>query len=157
IRGHRSDFDAWAYAGCPGWGYDDLIPYFQRLEDQEDTTNPTAGHGGMIHVANASQHEPNPTSAAFIEAYVELGYPRTDDFNGPNMIGAGWHHINVKDGRRHSCRVAYLEPAAKRANVTFATNAIGSRLLFDNHRVTGVEYLQNGQRVTAYAEHEVIV
>jgi choline dehydrogenase len=157
IRGHRSDFDAWAYDGCPGWGYDDVLPYFQKLEEQEDDTNPTAGKHGMIHVANARMHQPNPTSAAFIAACVELGHPRTDDFNGPHMDGAGWHHINVKDGRRHSCRVAYLEPAVRRPNVTLSTGSAATRLLIADGRCHGVEYVRGGRLHTAYAEHEVIV
>ena len=95
-RGHASDYDNWAYSGCPGWSYEECIPWFQKLEDQEDDTNPTAGKGGAIHVANAKLHDPNPTSQAFIEACLELGYPATEDFNGPQMEGAGWHHINVE-------------------------------------------------------------
>src|SRR5690349_19356759 len=61
IREHRSDYDAWAYAGCPGWSYDDVLPYFQRLEDQDDDTNPTAGHGGPLSVTSAIRLGPNPT------------------------------------------------------------------------------------------------
>jgi choline dehydrogenase len=157
IRGHPADFDAWAYAGCPGWAFRDVLPYFQRLEDQEDDTNPTAGHGGMIRVANAGRHQPNPTSATFIAACRELGHPETADFNGPQMVGAGWHHVNIKDGRRHSCRVAYLEPAARRPNVTLLTGATATRLLLEDGRCRGVEYVRAGERRTAYAEHEVIV
>ena len=102
IRGHASDYDNWAYNGCPGWSYDECLAFFQKLEDQEDDTNPTAGKGGPIHVSNAGLHDPNPTSQAFLDACAELGFPSTDDFNGPNMEGAGWHHINVKDGKRYS-------------------------------------------------------
>ena len=76
IRGHRSDYDNWAYNGCPGWGYDDILPYFQKLENQEDDTNPTAGKGGPLR-SRASRAEPNPVSAAFIDACVELGFPKT--------------------------------------------------------------------------------
>src|SRR5436305_9163042 len=100
IRGHPSDYDNWAYHGCPGWSYQDVLPYFQKLENQEDNTSPWAGHAGPLHVANAKLHEPNPTSAAFIEACRELGYPTTEDFNGQHMEGAGWHHVNIKDGQR---------------------------------------------------------
>jgi choline dehydrogenase len=153
IRGHRSDFDSWAYGGCPGWAYDDVLPYFLRLEDQEDRT----GSGGMIHVASAGLHQPNPTSAAFIAACRELGYPQTDDFNGPQMEGAGWHHVNIRDGRRHSCRVAYLEPAVGRSNVTLSTGSTATRLLISDGRCQGVEYVRDGALLTAYAEHEVIV
>src|SRR5262249_27438960 len=94
---------------------------------------------------------------AFIAACKELGYPQTDDFNGPHMLGTGWHHVNIRDGRRHSCRVAYLEPAVQRPNVTLSTGSVGTRLLLSNGRCTGVEYLKNGRLHTAHAEHEVIV
>lgn len=157
IRGHRSDFDNWAYNGCPGWSYDDVLPYFERLEAQEDDTNPTAGHSGPIPVMNASKHGPNPTSAVFIEACKELGYPGTEDFNGPAMEGTGWHHINVKDGKRFSSRRGYLEPALKQSNVTLATEAQATRLLFEGTRCVGVEYAKNGKPETARAAHEVVV
>ncbi|MGH8902319.1 MAG: GMC family oxidoreductase [Egibacteraceae bacterium] len=156
-RGHRSDYDNWAYSGCPGWGYDDVLPYFQRMEDQEDDTNPTAGKGGPIHVANAKLHGPNPTSATFIEACLELGYPSTDDFNGPYMEGAGWHHINIKDGRRHGAWAGYLAPILDRPNLILQTGAQATRLLFDGNRCIGVEYVANGQTHTAHTSAEVIV
>ncbi len=157
IRGHASDYDNWAYNGCPSWGYQDILPYFQRLEDQEDDTSPLAGKNGPLHVANAQLHDPNPTSAAFIQACRELGYPSTADFNGPDMEGVGWHHINVKNGKRHSDAVAYLEPALQRPNLLLQTNAQATRLKFDGKRCIGVEYSRNGVIETAYANHEVIV
>ncbi len=157
IRGHPSDYDNWAYNGCPGWGYQDVLPYFQKLENQEDETSPWAGHGGPLQVANASLHDPNPTSAAFIEACAELGYPITRDFNGPNMEGAGWHHVNIKDGKRHSTEVAYLQPALARPNLHLSTNSQATRLLFDGKRCIGVEYSQNGESKTVFANAEVIV
>jgi choline dehydrogenase len=157
IRGHPSDYDNWAYNGCLGWSYQDVQPYFKKLEDQEDDTSPWAGKGGMLFVANAKLHNPNPTSAAFIEACLELGYPATDDFNGTQMEGAGWHHINVKNGRRYSSRVAYLQPAMTRPNVTLHTNAQATRLLFDGKRCVGVEYDRAGERKSVRATGEVIV
>lgn len=157
IRGHTSDYDNWAYNGCPGWAYQDVLPYFQKLEDQEDDTSPWAGKGGPLTVANAKLHNPNPTSEAFINACLELGYPYTKDFNGPNMEGAGWHHVNIKDGKRHSMAVAYLNPVLGRPNLTLSTNSQATRLLFAGKRCKGVEYRQNGEIKTAYANYEVIV
>ena len=157
IRGHKSDYDQWAYNGCPGWGYQDVLPYFQKLEDQEDTTSSLVGKNGPLHVANAQSHEPNPTSAAFIQACRELGYPSTNDFNGPEMEGVGWHHVNIKDGKRHSDAVAYLQPALQRSNLELLTNAQATRLLFDRNRCIGVEYSVNGTTETVYANREVIV
>ena len=157
IRGHRADYDNWAYNGCPGWGYDDVLPYFQKLEDQEDDTSPWAGKGGPIPALNAGKHNPNPTSAAFIDACLELGYERTADFNGPQMEGAGWHHVNIKDGKRFSTREGYLLPALGRPNLTFETGAQATRLLFEGTRCIGVEYSQNGELKQAFAAAEVVV
>lgn len=157
IRGHSSDYDNWAYNGCPGWSYQEVLPYFQKLEDQEDDTGPWVGKGGPIPVINPKLHEPNPTSAAFIEACIELGYPYTEDFNGPQMEGAGWHHVNIKDGMRHSSRRSYLDPARDRPNLTLYTNSQATKLLFDGKRCVGVEYVQEDNVRTAYANQEVTV
>jgi choline dehydrogenase len=158
IRGHRSDYDNWAYNGCPGWCYDDVLPYFQRQEDQEDDTNPTAGKGGAIRLQNAALHQPSPASQAFLDACVELGFPRTDDFNGPQMEGAGWHHLNIKDGRRHSTDLAYLIPAlASRSNIKLIDGAQATRLRFEGRRCVGVDYLRDGQQGSLAASAEVIV
>ncbi len=157
IRGHPSDYDGWAAGGATGWSYQDVLPYFQKLEDQEDDTSPWAGHGGPLPLTNAGLHDPNPTSRAFIDACLELGYPGTEDFNGPNMEGAGWHHINVVDGKRFAAYRAYLEPALARPNLTFETNALASRLIVEDGRCTGVEYLQHSRHHKARASAEVIV
>jgi choline dehydrogenase len=134
-----------------------VIPFFQRSENQEDNTNPTAGKGGAISVINAKDHNPNPTSQAFIDACVELGFPRTDDFNGPNMIGAGWHHVNIKDGKRHGANEAYIEPILGRKNFTLQPNSYATRLLFEGTKCVGVEYVRNGKTETVRANREVIV
>ncbi|PYE54797.1 GMC family oxidoreductase [Deinococcus yavapaiensis] len=157
IRGHASDYDNWAYNGAPGWSYQDVLPYFKKLEDQEDDTSPWAGHGGMIRLQNAGLHGPNPTSQAFIDAGLELGYPRTEDFNGPQMDGVGWHHVNIKDGQRHGALRAYLLPALERPNLTLLTDAPATRLLFEGKRCIGVEYDRGGERQQAFASAEVIV
>ncbi len=157
VRGHPSDYDNWAYQGCPGWSFQDVLPYFQKLEDQEDDTNPWAGRGGPLPVTNAKHHGPNPTSQAFLDACRELGYPETDDFNGPQMEGAGWHHVNIKDGKRHSVAEAYLRPALARPNLTVVTNAQATRLLFRHQRCVGVEYHREGRLESAHATGEVIV
>jgi choline dehydrogenase len=157
IRGHPSDYDGWAAGGATGWSYQDCLPYFQKLEDQEDDTSPWAGKGGPLPVMNAGLHDPNPTSRAFIDACRELGYPSTDDFNGPNMEGVGWHHINVVDGKRYAALRAYLEPALKRPNLTFTTNALTTRLIIEDGRCTGVEYLKGSRHHKAHASAEVVV
>jgi choline dehydrogenase len=144
IRGHPSDYDEWAANGCDGWTYADCVPYFERLEQ-------------TLPLQHAGENGPNPTSQAFIDACVELGHPRTESFNAGQMEGAGWHRINVKDGRRFSTKEAYLDPAAGRSNLTVGYGSQATRLLFDGDRCTGVEYARNGGRETARATREVIV
>ncbi|MEA2685915.1 MAG: choline dehydrogenase [Actinomycetota bacterium] len=158
IRGHPADYDAWAYNGCPGWSYEECLPWFQKQENQDDDTNPTAGHGGPIPVRNAGRHSPNPVSTAFRDACLSLGYPETADFNGPTTEGVGWHHVNVvDDAKRFSTAEGYMEPALGRPNLTLATGAQATRLLFSGNRCTGVEYVQDGETKTASATNEVVV
>jgi choline dehydrogenase len=157
IRGHPSDYDAWAAQGCAGWDFRSVLPYFQKLEDQEDNTGPWIGKGGPMPLLNAGLHNPNPNSVVFIEACKELGYPYTEDFNGPNMEGVGWHHVNIRDGKRCSAREAYLWPALQRPNVTLSANSQATRLLFDSRRCVGLEYSQNGSLKTVRAQYETIV
>lgn len=156
VRGHRQDYDDWAKV-APGWSHQEVLPYFQKLEDQEDDSNPTAGRGGPMRVINAGLHQPNPASGTFIEACEELGFPRTEDFNGLQMEGAGWHHINIRDGKRESAFTAYLQPALGRENLTVHTRAVATRILLENGRAVGVEYLQDGEQHTAHATREVVV
>ncbi len=158
IRGHRSDYDNWAYNGCPGWGYDDVLRYFQKLEDQEDDTSPLAGKGGPLRVSAPRLHQPNPTSQAFLDACSELGFASTADFNGPQMEGAGWHHLNIRDGKRHDMATAYLKPAlASRTNLTLVDEAQVTRLLFQGRRCTGVECRRGGETQRIMATREVVV
>lgn len=158
IRGHRADYDNWAYNGCPGWAYDDVLPYFKRLEDQEDDTSPAAGKQGPLRLQAARLHDPNPTSQAFLDACVELGFQRTEDFNGPHMEGAGWHHLNIKDGKRHDMAAAYLYPALDaRHNLTLIDGAQATRLLFQGQRCTGVAYRQGQQSKQIAATREVVL
>jgi choline dehydrogenase len=158
IRGHRADFDNWAYSGAPGWSFDDVLPYFQKLENQEDNTNPTAGRSGNLSVINAKDHNPNPVSQAFIDACQNLGYESTPDFNHPDkMLGVGWHHINVKDGKRHSMALAYLVSALDRPNLTVSTYSHVTRVLIENGKCTGVEFLKDDRIQIAHVKHEVVL
>jgi len=154
-RGRRADYDSWAYGGAAGWSADDVLPFLQRLENQRDDTNPTAGHAGPINVVNAKDHG-NPVSQAFLDACVELGYPLVDDFNVTDF-GAGWQHVDIKDGRRCGVRAGYLEPALNRPNLTLLTGALVGRLVLDGNRCVGVEYLRGGQTTRVRAAREVVV
>jgi choline dehydrogenase len=149
VRGHRLDFDDWAYQGAAGWSYTDLAPYFAKLEAQEDPIPGISGTGGPQVVTNAGRHDPNPLSRTFIDACLELGYPEVSDFNGPSMLGAGWHHLDVRDGQRRGALASFLEPALDRPNLTLRTNATAMKLVFKGERCVGVKYRQAGPTVPA--------
>jgi choline dehydrogenase len=143
VRGHPSDFDNWAYQGAAGWSYAGLAPYFAKLEAQEDQTDPRIGTDGPQTVTFAGGPDANPLSRVFIDACAELGHPEVPDFNGPQMIGTGWHHLDVKDGRRRGALQSFLEPALSRPNLTLRTSAQAMGLTFDGDRCVGVRYRQS--------------
>jgi choline dehydrogenase len=155
VRARPADLDNWAYKGCAGWSFADCLPFYQRSENQLDNTNPTAGKGGPITVVNA-RNTGNPVSQVFIDACLELGYPQVEDFNA-HSFGVGWHHLDIMDGQRGGVLTSYLRPAIGRKNVTLKSNALAAKLVLENHRCVGVEYIENGQRTIARAAREVIV
>ena len=157
VRGHRTDYDHWAYLGNAGWDYESLLPYFKRSEDFDRGASHYHGQGGPLHVL--SQFEPHPVNKAIITAAVERGYPYRDDFNaGSDEIwGVGLCHLTIKDGKRQSTASAFLKPALTRPNLTVLTGAFARRLLFDGSRCIGMEYTQDGELKQAYATTEVIV
>lgn len=155
VRARPGDLDNWAYNGCAGWSFDECLPYFKRSENQLDDTNPTAGKGGPMTVVNAKDTG-SSISQAFLDACVELGYPLVEDFNA-EQFGCGWHHLDMKDGKRGGVVTSYLEPALARGNITLQTGARATRLVIESGRCTGVEYVQNGRTVTAVCTREVIV
>jgi choline dehydrogenase-like flavoprotein len=156
IRGAEVDYDSWAYHGALGWSWNEVLPFFQKLENQEDKTNPTAGHSGPMNVINPLNHKPNPLSQSFIDGCLELGHPYTEDFNA-SMTGAGWHHLDIKDDKRFGARSAYLQPALRRPNVTLSADSFVTRVLVEHGRAVGVEFLKDGQTAQARADQEIVL
>ncbi|MEU8693798.1 GMC oxidoreductase [Streptomyces sp. NPDC048665] len=128
VWGHPSDYDNWAHQGAAGWSYREVRPYFERL-----ATRPAA---------DAGQGGPNPASEAFLDACAERGFPRAADFNEGVMSGAGWHRLDIADGRRRGALASYLEPALGRPNLTLRTSAQTIGLTVIGDTCVGVEYLQ---------------
>jgi choline dehydrogenase len=156
IRGHARDYDQWRQTGLTGWGYADVLPYFKRSETLEDGGD-DAYHGdaGPLHVTPA--RSPNPIYGGVIEAGRQAGFPVTKDFNGHQQEGFGPYQLTIKNGRRWSAAAAFLKPALGRANLATETDARTNRVLVENGRATGVEYVQNGATVQVFADREVIV
>src|SRR3954463_10674164 len=105
IRGNAADYDGWRDAGCAGWGYDDLLPYFKRGEDNERGASDLHGAGGPLSVSE-SRHQ-NPMMDAFVEAGEQAGLPRNEDFNGPEQDGGGYYQMTEGDGARRRAAGAH--------------------------------------------------
>jgi choline dehydrogenase-like flavoprotein len=155
IRGNRADYDGWAAMGHQGWGWQDVLPYFIRAEDNERGASELHGAGGPLAVTEGRSRY--RTCEAFIEAGQEAGLAATDDFNGPEQDGVGWYQVTQRNGLRCSAAVAYLHPVLERPNLTLETGAHATRLLLDGMRATGVEIEQNEALREIRAEREVIL
>ncbi|MGQ5701169.1 GMC family oxidoreductase [Sandaracinobacteroides sp. A072] len=145
IRGHSSDYDRWAQIGCTGWGWADVLPWFRHCEDSDRGANDFHGAGGPLKTTRRML--PHVLNNAFIDASVEAGYPRTDDFNGAQFEGAGSYDSTIHDGQRWSAARAYLTPEVRRRpNLKIITGALAERVLFEGRRAVGVRY-SRGQEV----------
>lgn len=153
-RGHRKDYDSWAEGGAEGWGASDVLPWFIKSEDQENGASEYHGVGGPLSVQNL-RHS-NPLSSVFIEAGVQAGYGRTDDFNGPHQRGFDLYQVTQRDGKRCSTAVAYLRPALDRSNLSVITGAQVLKLQFDGLRASGVEYRKGNRNETASAGQVIL-
>jgi choline dehydrogenase len=156
VRGQPHDFDDWAAAGNQGWAWDDVLPYFRRLEDHEWGAAPGRGGGGPVHVSDIA-NEVHPLCHTFVAACGTLGIPALRDFNERGGEGAGTWQMTIKNGLRVSSATAYLRPARSRRNLEVRTHAHATRVVFEGRRATAVEYLAGGTRHFARARREVIV
>lgn len=154
-RGAPADYDLWAEAGCPGWSYREVLPYFMRAESNERFSGDMHGTEGPLAVSD--QRYTHPLSKAFVRACQEYGIPYNPDFNGPRQSGAGLYQVTNRNGRRCSAAVAYLGAARGRRNLTLRTGALVQRILVENGRAVGVVVAERGRTRTIRAGTEVIL
>lgn len=158
IRGHRADYDAWAAAGCTGWGYDEVLPHFRRSEDNRRTGIDAHHHGTGGELAVSDLRDANPVDRDFIEAAGQLQLRPCPDFNVAEPEGMGIYQVTQKDGKRHSTGRAFLSPTVKaRANLHILTGAEVLGLVLDDKRATGVTLRRAGRTETVTARGEVIL
>ncbi len=154
-RGHPADYDHWAALGNRGWSYADVLPLFKRAENFEPGSDAFHGTGGPLNVAR--QRSPNLLSRIFVTAARQAGLQANDDFNGATQEGVGLYHVTQKNGERWSAARAYLHPVRSRSNLQIFTGAHTTRILLENGRACGVQYLRNGKLHTLRARREVIL
>lgn len=155
IRGEARDFDEWARQGLQGWRFRDVLPYFVRSEAQARGPSQHHGSGGPLSVEDLRYR--NPLSEVFVDAAVERGGVRNEDFNGPVQEGFGFYQATLRDAHRCSTAVGYLRPALTRPNLTVRTHAMTRRIVLEGERAVAVEYRHRGRLLRARARREVLL
>lgn len=156
IRGNPRDYDGWREAGCAGWGWDDVLPVFRRIEANERLSLPWHGVDGPLSVSDPRFR--HPLSRAFVRAAQEAGLAYNHDFNGASQLGVGFYQTTTQEGRRASSAVAYLAPLRDDPRLCVMSDCLVTRIELDAARnATGVAYLRGGVARRATARAEVIL
>jgi choline dehydrogenase len=158
IRGHARDYDQWRQMGLKGWSYAEVLPYFKKSETSDQGADAYHGDSGPLNITHARAD--NPIFSGVIKAGVQAGYAETKDFNGFQQEGWGPYQLTIHNGKRWSASQAYLAPiAGQRPNLTIETEARTTRIVVENGRATGVEYVQGAASTakTASAAKEVLL
>ncbi|MFK7730448.1 MAG: GMC family oxidoreductase [Pseudomonadales bacterium] len=155
-RGHPADYDDWRAQGAKGWGWDDVLPWYLKLEQSSRGLTSLRGDDGLLHIDDVHKSY-HPLCSRFIEAGTELGIPMNVDFNGESQEGVGYYEITAKNGRRMSAARAYLHPARCRKNVSLLSNTLATRILFKEQRAIGVNVVKNDMERKIVADRSVIL
>jgi len=155
VRGHRGDYDRWASRGLPSWSFDNVLPYFKRLENWEGGTDEYRGVGGPLNVEK--NRYADPICDALAEAGVAAGHPRTPDYNGAQQEGIGTWQTTRRNGRRCSAADAYLRPAMHRPNLTIMVDMLVQGVTFDGNRAAGISCSKRGDTLHLQADREVLI
>ena len=156
IRGHRLDYDEWESLGCEGWGYEDVLPYFRRSENNERFVDRYHGQGGELNVADQTQH--NVLTRAFVRAAQEVGIAYNPDLNGKQQRGVSFYQVTQRNVRRESAATAFIRDQKQRENLEVRTHAQACEIVLEKGRAVGTKYLHRKRRITAVrAEQGVIL
>ncbi|MCC6645476.1 MAG: GMC family oxidoreductase N-terminal domain-containing protein [Polyangiaceae bacterium] len=154
VRGHRQNYRDWLADGCTGWGEEDVLRAFKRLEDWEGGETEFRGKGGPVAVTK--QRDVTPASEVLVGAIAETcGVPVLDDYNAAEQEGASLFQMSARNGRRYSTSEAYLQ--APPSNLTILTGATVAKVVIERGRATGVELLAGKERRVVRASGEVVL
>jgi choline dehydrogenase len=145
VRGQPLDYDTWAQLGNRGWSYDQVLPFFKKIEhfERDGAIDESRAHGGPVNIADS--YSRNELADLFIDAGVALGHDRNPDYNNGVQDGFGYYQCSMKNGLRWSAAHAYLDPAKTRSNLRIETHAHARRVLFEGKRAVGVAYDVKGE------------
>ena len=154
VRGAKQDYDTWAYLGCPGWSWEEVLPAFKAIENYDGGASDTRGDAGLLDVVK--DFPTNPVQDDILEAAQEIGIALNEDYNSGDVEGVSKMQLNVRDGKRFNTWHAYLKPIAGHENLQLITGAHVQHLLVENGAVAGVEYEKDGHSHTLRATETIL-
>lgn len=155
VRGDPVVFDSWAKEGCPDWGWDDMLPFFKRLETYKEGDAATRGHSGPVGVTNLKGFD--ALADGYVDACGEAGYEIIDDYNDGRYKGASYLQYSTRRGFRASSSASYLKPIRDRQNLDVWTDALVTKVVISKGAATGIECIIDGETITAHCTKEVIL
>jgi choline dehydrogenase len=156
VRGDPAEYDSWSSLGCSGWSWQDMLPYFKRMESFVSGDPVKRGKTGPINVTQLRKFD--KLGDAYLDASREAGFELVDDYNDGHYEGASYlQYSTTPRGFRCSSAVGYLRPARGRANLEIWTDTLVTRVLLDGKRAVGVECRRDGKTIRAMSRKEVIV
>ena len=156
VRGNPFDFDEWEMLGANGWNFKNCLPYFKRVENHKIKNSIYTGNEGAVSISGGNNMK-NPLYNAFIDAAIEAGYEKTEDYNGYQQEGFGQKFMNVDSGIRASTSHAYLNPVKHRKNLTIFSKSLVTKIIFKNKKACGVELTRNNKNYSIYSRKEIIL
>lgn len=155
IRGDKRDYDDWQQQGAKGWGWNDVLPYFKKSQDQQWGESELHGTGGPLTVSDLRYV--NPLSEQFVQSASEVGLPQVDDFNSEQRIGLGVYQVTQRAGQRCSTAKGFLTEAKSRKNLHILTEALVEKVIIKQGVATGIRLKHNNQSLTLSAKKEVVL
>ncbi len=161
MRGRPSDYDEWdellrGNNDRIGWGWDDVLPHFRRMEGNNRLNNELHGVDGPLLVSDPGHV--NEVSRWFVQSVQALGEPFNPDFNGQNQRGVGFYQFMNRSGKRSSAAYAYVAPQENNPKLTVRLHAAVERIIVENGKAIGVDYKgKGGSRRRVHADGEIIV
>ncbi len=155
VRGQKLDYDIWSQMGNRGWSFEDVQPFFKKLENYQNGCKEVRGNSGPVKITEVTER--NPIYNALFETGKSMGIPINKDYNSDDQEGFGYTQTTIFKGERMSAKVAYLDPIKSRKNLSILTNCLVSKIIIENKKAKGVEYIKNDRKEKIFADKEIVI
>ena len=155
VRGNKNDYERWSSFGLKNWSYENVLPFFKKIETWSGGENRYRGGSGILPI-NQSENK-NPLFKAFLNSAQEAGHNINEDMNGEDQEGFGMYDVTIHKGERASASKYYLKPAKSRKNLKVFTESFVEKIIFEGKKAVGIRVKIKNKVQTIYANKEVIL